>query len=135
MQEFARQETARRMSRVLFELRNCRQSLDEKRIHDLRVALRRFIETLRVMKDLLPPKEAKRIRRALGDLMDPAGKVRNYDITIGLLRDAGAPLDSALVIGLVREREHNGRLLEEVLLHEYQRDVSTHWRNLLGLAG
>jgi CHAD domain-containing protein len=123
------------MSRVVFELRNCRRSLDEERIHDLRVSLRRFIETLRVMKDLLPPKEAKHIRQGLRDLMTPAGLVRNYDIAISLLQDAGAPPGSALLVELEREREHNGRLLAEVLHHEYQRDVSAHWRNLLGLAG
>jgi CHAD domain-containing protein len=99
------------------------------------VAIRRFMETLRVMKGLLPPKEAKNIRQSLRDLMRPAGQVRNYDIAIALLRNAGAPLDCSLVVEMIREREHNGRLLEEILLREYQRDVSAHWRNVLGLAG
>jgi CHAD domain-containing protein len=63
---------------------------DPDSIHDLRVAIRRFTQCLRTFENLFDRKDAKSIRRRLTKLMDRCGAVRNCDVTMELLKEAGA---------------------------------------------
>lgn len=56
-------------------------------VHDLRVAIRRFVQALRVFKLLLPAKERKKVRHQLKRVMARAGAVRNCDITLQLIKE------------------------------------------------
>ena len=56
---YLQEQTAARLRRLAYEMRNSRQSMDEDRVHDLRVATRRLMETLRVIL------RSYRLRRAI----------------------------------------------------------------------
>jgi CHAD domain-containing protein len=57
-------------------------------IHDLRVAIRRLSESLRVFERLFPPGAANAVRRDLRAAMKQAADARNHDIAGELLRKA-----------------------------------------------
>jgi CHAD domain-containing protein len=60
------------------------------KIHSLRIALRRTLETLRVFKSLFPSGQVKKTRRRLKRLLAASGEVRDRDIALDLLKQAGA---------------------------------------------
>ncbi len=73
------------------ELNRAAESRDADTIHDLRVSNRRLSEALRLFRQFFPPKETKRCRRKLKGLMDLAAALRDKDVALDLLREAGQP--------------------------------------------
>jgi CHAD domain-containing protein len=63
---------------------------DAERIHDLRVAIRRYTQGLRVFKDLLDGGHVRKIRRRLRRIMETCGTIRNCDIAVEVLKASGA---------------------------------------------
>ena len=63
---FVAQQLEVRLRKVAFELRNVRQTMEQEGVHDLRVALRRLIESVRVAKGVLPKEGAARVMEDLG---------------------------------------------------------------------
>lgn len=55
-------------------------------IHDLRVAIRRYTQCLRLFSPCWKKSETRAIRDSLTPLMDLLGEVRNYDIALDLLQ-------------------------------------------------
>jgi CHAD domain-containing protein len=82
-------------------------------IHDLRVAIRRFTQVLRVFDGLF--NHPRKMRHALRGVMDLCGEARNCDIAPGVLTDAGVPPDSGLEKRLKRRRARAGRDLAKLL--------------------
>ncbi len=78
-------------------------------VHDLRVALRRYIEALRVLEPWTGSRYSSAIRLRLKPLRQVAGDVRDLDVAAGLLLDAQCPLS------LRMRREAAARLLERAL--------------------
>jgi CHAD domain-containing protein len=62
---------------------------DEDSVHDLRVAIRRLRECLRMFRDVYPAGPRKRIRKELRKLMKAAELVRSADIALDLMKKAG----------------------------------------------
>jgi CHAD domain-containing protein len=58
---------------------------DERHVHNLRVAIRRFAQALAIFKSCVAPGSYQEIRKALKGIMEPAGEMRNCDITVNLL--------------------------------------------------
>ena len=102
-------------------------------IHDLRVAVRRFGQSLAVFASLLPPKEVKKIRKRLSRVMDLAGAIRNRDIALELLAEAGVEKSSPLVRKLAAERVEAERKLAEKVKRWQQSGFSAKWRAALQL--
>src|ERR1700686_5686988 len=69
---------------------------DADTIHDLRVAIRRFTQTLRVFRDSFERTHVKKMRRPLRTLMYLCGDIRNCDIALEVLEAAGVPADKSL---------------------------------------
>ncbi len=115
MREYAQGETASLLERMARQARLAAQSADAGSIHDLRVTIRRLSRCLRVFAQFYPDRGWKKLRRRLRGLMDAAGAVRDLDIAIGLLGEAGVPGGAAVVVRLRGERRKRGRaLLAEV---------------------
>ena len=118
MREFVFAQTAdllRQLSKQLKQLKRAPRKLDADAIHDVRVAIRRLRECLRIFSKFYPGKEWKKVRRELGQIMHACGDVRDRDIALGLLAEAGVPDDSKLVARLRKERQAADRhLLREV---------------------
>jgi len=129
---YAASQVAARIGRLAFELRNARRKASDSGIHDLRVAIRRLTETLRVFESAFPEKEARKVRKQLREIMKSAGAVRELDIALELAAAASVPPDSSLAAALHRERGQAAHRLEEAVRRAYRRDITSRWReNLL----
>lgn len=133
LREYARETLRARLGRVAFEFRHARHSLDQERIHDLRVAIRRFTAAMRIFADALPAGEAKRVRRDLKVIMEPAGVVRELDIALELALRAGIAESSPLLAILRAQRAEGERRLLEGIRAAWQRNASMRWRERLQL--
>jgi CHAD domain-containing protein len=100
-------------------------------IHDLRVAIRRLSRCLRVFAQFYPGQAGKRIRRRLSGLMDACGTVRDRDIAIGLLAQAGMSAASPLVRQLNAERRAADLELRRELRRWKARGFSRRWQERL----
>ena len=133
MRPYVHHEVSSRLTRLVFEMRRSVRGPDPDAVHDLRVAIRRFLQSLRVFHDFFPRREVKRVRRRLREMLDSAAEVRNRDIALDLCRQAGATAGAALPVRLARERAGTAQLFVEVVKRLMERDVAAHWRSRLEL--
>ena len=122
-----------RLRRVAFELRSARLSMDEDRVHDLRVAIRRMMETLRVARGVLPEEGCQKTLKDLRKIMRAAADVRNCDIARDLLEKAGAPADAEAMVQLHDRRSQAEADLYVRTHRAYQRSLTQVWRSALRL--
>jgi len=133
MRDYVRSQTANLLRRLAFQVSRAAKSGDAEAIHDLRVAVRRFGRCLRVFAQFYPGNSWKKVRRQLDNLMDKAGSVRDLDIAMELLDDAGVGAGSPVVTRLREERREAQRnLLHEIRLWK-NRGFSKQWRSRLDL--
>ena len=112
--EFARRETLARLERVLAEMEQISRSAGEDEVHDLRVAIRRFAQAVRIFEPLLP-KRSKRIVQRVRGLLTAAGSVRDLDVGIERLRKLGVPDEEPLLLSMHETRRRESlELLGEV---------------------
>jgi len=133
MQKYAARQVAACLGRLAFEVRHCLRNSDADAVHDLRVSIRRFMQSLRSFESLLPRLEAKGIRKQVKTVLQQAGEVRNYDIALELLAGCGYPEDDGVINGLRRLRLEQQRLLLEQVRRLEQRKFSARWRARLQL--
>src|SRR5579864_8165327 len=100
-------------------------------VHDLRVAIRRFTQTLQVFKPCFPIKEVKRIQRALKKAMDLAGSVRDLDIAAELLGRSRSAEAVELRSVFEKKRKDGSRVLADKLLRWNRRRTCSKWRKQL----
>lgn len=133
MREYVWSQTAILLRRLAFQVSRCARSADADSVHDLRVAIRRFSRCLRVFAQFYPGNSWKKIRRRMDGLMDRAGSVRDLDIAMELLADAGVGSETPLAKRLGEERRQAHRdLLHEIRLWHHA-GFSRKWRTTLGL--
>jgi CHAD domain-containing protein len=91
MRRFALEQIAALLDRLGKEIERTAQARDPEAVHDLRVTIRRFTQSLRVFSPFVPKRASKMVRKRLRHIMDLAGEVRNRDITLDLLAEAEMP--------------------------------------------
>jgi len=64
------------------------KSADAEAVHDLRVAIRRLAQCLRVFEQFFPRDKTRKIRRELKEMVDLASEVRNRDVALALVAEA-----------------------------------------------
>src|SRR3954452_21762777 len=84
------------LARLAFQIHHVRQNGDIEALHDLRVAIRRFGQSLILFKDVFAGKEVKKIRRRLKELMKLTNEARDCDVGIELLPDSELDAASSL---------------------------------------
>jgi CHAD domain-containing protein len=131
--DYARKTAGTLLDRVAFQVHRVARMPKPDSIHDLRVAIRRFTQSLRIFRDFFPRTEAKRVRAQLSELMDLAGEVRNRDIAIELLAKAGVDGNSRFVSAFQLDRDATARRLSRAVRRWHRRDFSQKWRNRLEL--
>jgi CHAD domain-containing protein len=94
-----------RLKRVHDEMSKVMEEAGEDPIHDLRVAIRRASQSLRLFGELLPQKEGRRMRRALKPALDAAGAARDLDVGADLLRKEGLKAEHPLFAVMAAERQ------------------------------
>lgn len=130
---YARQQISARLGRLVFEVHRTSRTMDVEAIHDLRVAIRRFSQSLAIFSSLLPKRPVKKVRRRLKRIRDAAGRLRDLDIAVELVASQGVDQTGALAARLAEARKQ----VEPELLDELRRFTETNfsekWRSALGL--
>ncbi|MBN2022074.1 MAG: CHAD domain-containing protein [Pirellulales bacterium] len=85
---------AEQMDQLHAQLKGIRQARDVECVHQARVASRRLRAALTVFRDFLPPKQAKRWRRAVRRLTQALGQARDCDVQIEFLAERLAAVSS-----------------------------------------
>jgi CHAD domain-containing protein len=111
MREYARLETASLVQKLANLAAEAAQSPTDEAVHDLRVVIRRLKRCLRVFSQFYPGSSWKKLRNELGELMTAAAAVRDLDIAIGLLLQAGLVARSDAIVRLKAMRATRGRSL------------------------
>ncbi|MCC7173791.1 MAG: CHAD domain-containing protein [Bryobacterales bacterium] len=133
VRDYAAGQAADLLRRATFHAGRVRKSQHAGSIHDLRVAIRRLSQCLRVFDQFFPPGRLKKVRQKLKACMDLASAVRDLDIALELLRRAALPPDSPLMLSLAEERAGSIQELVAELQLWVKKDVHRKWRSRLGL--
>ena len=133
MREHVRQQTAILLRRLAFQVNRGAKNGDADSVHDLRVAIRRLSRCLRVFSSFYPGRSWKKMRKRLADLMKTAGGVRDRDIALKLLAEAGVSRRSAIPANLDAERRKAAHDLLLELRRWSKRGFSRKWRARLEL--
>jgi CHAD domain-containing protein len=135
MRNYATEQLSGRLTRLAFEVRRASRHGRPDDVHDLRVSIRRFLECLSVFRDHFPSRVARKSRRRLRRVMDLAAEVRNRDVSIELVGQAGAGPRSALFGWLAEARRGAMEALADELRRLNRREFSRRWRDALELSG
>ncbi len=111
LREYAGRQVSRLTGRVADQAEKLATSVHPEGIHDLRVAVRRLTQTLRLFARVLGRKKCRAMRRELKALMDLAGEVRTRDIALELFESTGIGRESAPCVRLALERDDAIRML------------------------
>ncbi len=130
-QEIAGELAQKLLRRLSFEINQVVKSCEPDRVHDLRVAIRRFNQVLRVFRPVFPGKEVRRIRRRLKQLLMLAGEVRNCDVVLALLSKSPGASSDQLRTTLEVQRKERKRELLNALKPWVQAKSSMKWRAAL----
>jgi CHAD domain-containing protein len=128
MRDHAAGKTAHLLGRIVYEVRGVSRRADAGAVHDMRVAIRRLLQCLRLFKDFYPPGKVKKIRRDLKGLMSLSAVVRDRDIAMSLLREAAMASDSDLLTTLWEQRKKAAKELEAAAKLWKERERSRKWR-------
>jgi CHAD domain-containing protein len=132
--EFAKQALEDRLRVLWAEMERCAAGADADPVHDLRVAIRRFSQALRIFGALYGRKASRKARQRLTTVMDAAAAVRDLDVGMERLIEEGLPADSAVIGQMRRERMLKSHsLLGHIHLLRGE-DPLPGWREKLGLA-
>ncbi len=131
--QYASQQGASRLDRVMYQISRNRKAKDADAVHDLRVSIRRFGACLAAFRQFFPRKASKRVRKRLREAMTLAGEVRNRDIAIDLARQAGLPAEAPLVKALIQQRAGYSKELGRLLKRWSRSSVPDKWRTRLRL--
>jgi CHAD domain-containing protein len=129
MREHARYQAGVLLRRLAYQVSRAARRDDAESIHDLRISIRRFAECLRVFDEFFA---AKRIRKRLKRMMDRAAAVRDRDVAIALLAEAGLK-DGEAAAMLRKERRAARREFDQGVQRWLRRDLSRKWREELEL--
>jgi CHAD domain-containing protein len=130
---FALVLTRKSLHRLVSQSDRAARSPNAAEVHDLRVAIRRFAQVLRVFKGRFAAKEVKRIRRALKKTMALAGEVRDLDIAVEFLAKSRLKEAAGLVPDFKARRTEAGRNLAGRLQSWAKRRVFSKWRRKLSV--
>ncbi len=133
IKQYAAQQGAARLDRVMYQTSRNRKAHDADAVHDLRVSIRRLGACLVVFRQFFPAKASKRARKRFKEAMTLAGEVRDRDIAIDLARQAGLPAEGELVKTLGGQRAAHSKELRRLLKRWSKASVAEKWRTRLKL--
>lgn len=128
---FARGRVDELLARLQGQLVNVVSAADPDAIHDLRVSIRRLTQALRALRGVFAKKSVRPVRRDLKDMMDLAAEIRNRDIALQLMSDAGIAPDSPLAKSFAIQRSANQRRLVNLARRWHRKKLIDDWKALL----
>jgi CHAD domain-containing protein len=132
MREYAVERIGGLLESFHKELNRAAKHRDEEGIHDLRVSIRRLRASLRTFHQFFPETKVKKVRRRLRRLMDFAGEVRDRDIALNLLAEAGLQ-QSDMATALQQERDEAEQDLHAEVRRWSRRKYTAKWPQRLHL--
>jgi CHAD domain-containing protein len=133
MQPYAQERASTLLRRLAFQMNRAARLRDADSIHDLRVVIRRFEQCLKIFHCFFPGAHTRKIHRRLRKIMDLSGDIRNRDIAMLLLKQAGVPPTARPYTRMKRERSERQNQLLSVLDRWNKRDVYRKWGSRLGI--
>src|SRR6202050_5671452 len=133
MKQFAHSQVSMLLRRLAAQVKRTGEVDDADSVHDLRVAIRRLSRALRSFAQFFPGKSWKRIRKELSNLMDPAAAVRDNDVALELIENAGAAKRARVALTLQARRRKAEAQLREELQSWLGRGFARQWREALEL--
>jgi CHAD domain-containing protein len=128
---FASNSISKLLQRLAYQIGATAHSPTAEKVHDLRVAIRRFEQALAAFRQSLPGHEVKRIQRKLKGLMERAGSVRDCDVLQKLLLKCDAAGVAAFQEALAEERKAKLPALTTALRRWSARRSFAKWRTAL----
>jgi CHAD domain-containing protein len=133
MRASAQQQTRTLLRRLAYQGNQTIRLADKDAVHDLRVAIRRFTQCLRIFAQFFPKGEAKKIRQHLKTIMQAASTVRDHDITLDLMKDAGISKKSKVAAEVDKQRKQAEKELMDAIRRSSRNNFSRKWRTKLEL--
>jgi CHAD domain-containing protein len=128
--DFGIEQMNRLLTTLAYQVHRAASKPGADEIHDLRVSARRFSQGLRLFADFFPKWEVKKIRRMLKRLLRVTSAIRDRDVALEFLVEAG---HAAHRPRLEKERLAYQRQFSEMLRRWSAQDFSAKWRNGLSL--
>jgi CHAD domain-containing protein len=133
MKKYAQMRIAELIAKLTAQVKHAAENADEDAVHDLRVAIRRLSRGLRAFGQFFPGKSWKQIRVELSELMEKAAAVRDRDIAVELLENAGVAKRAQVITAIGKERSAAAKALREALHDWLSRNASRQWKGALEL--
>ena len=130
---YVREQLLARLVRLEEEWARCAEHSGADSVHDLRVAIRRLREALRLFKSLFPKQQRKQVRTELSLNMSLAGRTRDIDIARDSFARADVQLSPELVLHLSNERAVAEAALRASLSAGLRSGFGARWRDTLRL--
>jgi CHAD domain-containing protein len=128
---FAVDSGTKLLERLAYQIHHTLRTGDAEAVHDLRVAIRRFTQSLTLFKPVFAGKDVKKIRRRLKDMMELTNEPRDCDVGIELLSESELPAAPVLIEQIRKRRKEAMRLLLPALRRWGVRKTSSKWRAAL----
>ncbi len=133
LKAFAARQLASRLERAESQWNRCAESAGADEIHDLRVSLRRFDETLWLFRRLFPKRERRQVRSELKNALGFAGATRDVDIALESFEAASIVVSPRLRLHLESARAMAEAALVATLAVGRRTGVIERWRRALAL--
>src|SRR5215471_4850764 len=105
-----------RLNRLAKELAGAARSPeDPDAVHDLRVAIRRFVESIKIFPEVCGQVQSRKFRRKLKPMLRALGEVRNFDVTTSVLSSARAKATPAITAQLQSNKRKAEKVLTQIL--------------------
>ncbi len=126
-----------RLNRVAKELPGAARSPDDpEAVHDLRVAIRRFVEAMRLFPEVCGHAPSKKRRRQLKPVLKALGEVRNLDVAMAVLKAAHVKPAAAVTAQLHEGKIKAQKALTKILRAWRKGEKVEDWRkDLKGKTG
>jgi len=131
MRTYALDLTAKLLDGLWAEVKRASASGDAAAVHDLRVAIRRLSRCLRVFAQFYRRGSWQKVRRRLSSMLHLAGAVRDRDIALMMLFEAGVSRRASVVLQMEKERRQAERRLLAEIRRWRRRAVPARWRRQL----
>jgi CHAD domain-containing protein len=133
MARFSAEQSTGFLRALMLESGRAVKSCGMEAVHDLRVSLRKFRQILKVLKQWIPHGESRLLRSEMKELMARAGKVRDFDIALALLREIHPPENRRILTEIHEAREAAAHALQACIRDFRRRDTAAAWRRSLKL--
>jgi CHAD domain-containing protein len=132
--QFASEQAGNLLRHLAFQINRTGKLCNADAVHDVRVAIRRFVQTIAVFEPYFPGKDIRKVRRRLKKIMVAAGEVRNCDVALKFIAKSRLPDVDKVQSKLHSRRKESSRILVSELKRWTDRQMSLKWRAALEAA-